>query len=72
MSHRGISRGSTWRDANAKGPPRRMEVSIPQNNLRVFAAAVQCLMKVSIVTAIDCEGATLNYVVQMSPLQVLI
>lgn len=45
-SGRGFRRGSTWREANSNGPARRMEVSIPQKNLRVFASAVQCLMKV--------------------------
>ncbi|CAM9637359.1 unnamed protein product [Ascophyllum nodosum] len=45
-SGRGVRRGATWREANANGPPRRMEVSIPQKNLKVFACAVQCLMKI--------------------------
>lgn len=45
-SGRGFRRGSTWRESNANGPPRRMEVSIPQKSLKVFAQAVQCLMKV--------------------------
>eukprot|EP00903_Cladosiphon_okamuranus_P013829 g12869.t2 len=45
-SGRGFRRGSTWREANANGPPRRMEVSIPHKSLKVFAQAVQCLMKV--------------------------
>lgn len=45
-SGRGFRRGSTWREANANGPRRRMEVSIPQKSLKVFAQAVQCLMKV--------------------------
>ncbi|CAM9760844.1 unnamed protein product, partial [Scytosiphon promiscuus] len=45
-SGRGFRRGSTWREANANGPRRRMEVAIPQKSLKVFAQAVQCLMKV--------------------------
>lgn len=45
---RGVrQRGATWREANAAGgPARRMEMAIPQSNLRVFASAVQCLVKV--------------------------
>ena len=43
---RGFRRGATWRETNASGPPRRMEVAIPQKNLKLFAGAVQCLMKV--------------------------
>ena len=49
-SGRGFRRGSTWREANANGPPRRMEVAIPQKSLKVFAQAVQCLMKVGYTT----------------------
>lgn len=45
-SGRGFRRGATWREASANGPTRRMEVSIPQKSLKVFAQAVQCLMKV--------------------------
>lgn len=53
-SGRGFRRGSTWREANANGPRRRMEVAIPQKSLKVFAQAVQCLMKV-------CNLSTAGY-----------
>ncbi|CAM9211288.1 unnamed protein product [Ectocarpus sp. 6 AP-2014] len=55
-SGRGFRRGSTWRESNANGPPRRMEVSIPHKSLKVFAQAVQCLMKVGKELFIETTG----------------
>ncbi|CAM9753335.1 unnamed protein product, partial [Ectocarpus sp. 12 AP-2014] len=56
LSGRGFRRGSTWRESNANGPPRRMEVSIPHKSLKVFAQAVQCLMKVGKELFIETTG----------------